>query len=477
MPLLSLEFLLFFLCFFPLYWAVKRPHYQNLLLLVCGLAWLFSLSALFAFAVVLFSLVINLIAELMLRAETEGARRRYYGLGIGLTLANLAFFKYYDFFRAQVQAVWPSDWIDILLPLGISYYSFQAIAYLTSLLRQEPVKLAWHHLLLHFSCFLTITAGPIARVGAFKQGNEHYLGMKTQLETQEPRSIFIPHLAIGLILLGVAKKWWFAGALAENVVTPVFENPSQYDLFSLLAAVYGYTFQLFFDFSGYSDLVIGLAMLLGFQLPRNFNMPFVATNLKAFWQRWHISLSSWIRDYIYIPLGGNQKGFVRTQLYLALAMVLSGVWHGSGWNFFLWGLAHGLAFVVLNVMGHYVPGRLIADIPWIGKGLAILLTFHFVALTFVIFRTANLEETLLFYQALWHNEQGFDMHNLSAMLWLCGGVLVLAFYRYLAQAFDYFCYDLSQMPLVVWALAVVVLASVIVIFAPSGIPAFIYANF
>lgn len=476
MPLLSIEFILFFLIFFPLYWAVKRVQYQNWLLLFSGLGWLYYLSPLFASLVVAFSLVINLIAEWMIRADIS-RRLQIYRLGIVVTLLNLAFFKYYDFFRAELQNYLSQEMVDILLPLGISYYSFQAIAYLSALYHQEPVKLKWYNLLLHFSFFLTITAGPIARISQFKNGNERYLGMKSQLEGEERREIIIPHLAIGLILLGIAKKWWFSGTLANHFVTPVFENPSQYDVLGVLSAIYGYTFQLFFDFSGYSDLVIGLAMLLGFQLPRNFHMPLIATNLKEFWHRWHISLSSWIRDYIYIPLGGNQKGFLRTQLNIVIAMLLSGIWHGYGYNFMLWGLLHGLAFVVLNSLGILGKKQLITGIPFIGKALAVFITFNFVAFSFVIFRTNNLEETWMIYQAFWNNEQGIDTGNYSAILLLSGIALILLCYRRLALAFEYFCYDLSQMPLAIWGAIVTVIAFVIVLFAPSGIPAFIYANF
>lgn len=477
MPLLSIEFILFFLIFFPVYWMINNPLYQNILLIVSGLGWLYYLSPLFALTVIIFSVVVNIIANTLVMAATDKNRLRIYQVGIFFILLNLAFFKYYDFFRSELQVYFSQEMMDILLPLGISYYSFQAISYLSALYHQQPVKLKWYNLLLHFSFFLTVTAGPIARVSRFKHGQEHYLGMQEQLETKERREIIIPHLAIGLIVLGIAKKWWFAGSLAEQFVTPVFENPSQYDLFSLWAAVYGYTFQLFFDFSGYSDLVIGLAMLLGFQLPRNFNMPFVSTNIKEFWQRWHISLSSWIRDYIYIPLGGNRKGFALTQLYLLISMLLSGIWHGYGYNFFLWGLLHGLAFLILNLLGKITNKNIISDIPFIGRLLAIFMTFNFVAIAFVIFRTNNLEETLLIYQALFNNDMGFDFNNLSSILVLAIFALILLSYRHLARAFEYFCYDLSQMPLLLWGGIISIILFFIILFAPSGIPAFIYANF
>ena len=374
MPLLSIEFALFFIAFLPLYWCMaKYPSVQNLLLLAAGMGWLYHISPVFAAIVVLYSSCVYLLSEL-LRSDREGTRRFWLGVGIAVSLTVLGFFKYFDFFRPLIaQYAGKGGAIDILMPLGLSYYTFQSLAYLVYCFRSpHAARFEWHELLLHLSFFPTVTSGPIIRAAAFKSADGEQAGALAQIRTRQPRSPVRPALAVSLILLGIAKKWWLAGMLAENWVSPVFENPAQFNGWGVLGGVYGYTFQLFLDFSGYSDLVIGMAMLLGFRLPKNFSAPLRAANIRAFWDKWHISLSTWIRDYIYIPLGGSKKGFLRTQLNLMTAMVLSGIWHGYGWNFLIWGALHGTALVLLNtgdrtrrtmpseipraaIMAHYLP--------------------------------------------------------------------------------------------------------------------------
>ncbi len=343
MPLLSVEFALFFLAFLPIYWGLaKYPSVQNLLLLAAGMGWLYHIGPVFAAIIVLYSSCVYLLGEL-LRSDRENTRRFWLGCGIAASLTVLGFFKYFDFFRPMIaQYAGKGGAIDILMPLGLSYYTFQSLAYLVYCFRApHAARFSWHELLLHLSFFPTVTSGPIIRAAAFKSADGEQAGALAQIRTRQPRSPVRPALAVSLILLGIAKKWWLAGMLAENWVSPVFENPAQFDGWGVLAGVYGYTFQLFLDFSGYSDLVIGMAMLLGFRLPKNFSAPLRALNIRAFWDKWHISLSTWIRDYIYIPLGGSKKGFLRTQLNLMAAMVLSGIWHGYGWNFLIWGALHG----------------------------------------------------------------------------------------------------------------------------------------
>lgn len=478
MPLLSVEFAAFFLCFFALYWLLRAsPRLQNHLLLLAGMGWLAYLHWGFALAVVLFSAAVAAVAAGISQARRQKARKGWLVAGVALALANLAFFKYFDFFRPALQQWLQGPVADFLLPLGISYYTFQALAYLVSVYRREDVKLKWRELLLHLSFFPTITSGPIARAGAWQSLEGRHEGMAVQIRTQEPRSIVRPALAAALVLLGIAKKWWLAGILADGWVNPVFENPMQYDTSAVLAAVYGYTVQLFLDFSGYTDLVIGMAMLLGFRLPQNFLMPLRAFNLRDFWDRWHITLSAWIRDHIYIPLGGSRKGFVRTQFNLMAALLLSGIWHGYGWNFLLWGALHGAALVLLNT-GDRLLGRRewLASSSRIGKMLGILCTLHFVCFTFVVFRTDSLEEAALVFRALLVNEQGWQA-GLGTLAVLGAMTLALLFYGTLARLFQTAVHLLERLPLWLWPLPLAAAMWLLTVLAPSGIPAFIYANF
>ena len=390
----------------------------------------------------------------------------------------LCFFKYFDFFRPIIQQyTGQSAVIDILLPLGLSYYTFQSLAYLVYCYREpKGDRFEWHELLLHLSFFPTITSGPIIRATAFKSIDGEQAGALVQIRTKQARQLIYPALAVGLIVLGIAKKWWLAGVLAEGWVSPVFENPAQFDGWGVLSAIYGYTFQLFFDFSGYSDLVIGLAMLLGFQLPKNFAAPLRAINIRDFWDRWHISLSTWIRDYIYIPLGGSKKGFGRTQLNLMIAMLLSGIWHGYGWSFLIWGALHGAALVFLNcgdkIVGRNALGRL-----KIGKPLAWLFTFHFVCFAFVVFNSATLADTEMLFSALFANDKGWNAPLPTDLMLLGAFALMLLLYPYLLRLFEASVKGLDKLPAWLWVIPITLILALIIVFAPSGIPGFIYANF
>lgn len=475
MPFLSIEFAIFFLLFFPVYWGCRfSPKLQNYLLLLAGGYWLYQLNVWFFLVVFIFSLVIHFFAYCLCQTYSMKWRKGILSLAIMVALSNLFIFKYFDFFRPQLQHWLGQSIIDIIFPLGISYYTFQSIAYLVELYRAEPVKLTLAETLLHFSFFPTITAGPIARAGKMRSIYGEHSGMAVQLQTIEPRRIIRPALAVSLMLLGIAKKWWLSGMLGEVVVDPVFANPLQYDGVSVLTAMYGYTIQLFFDFSGYTDLVIGMAMLLGFSLPRNFNMPLRAFNIRDFWNRWHISLSTWIRDYIYIPLGGSRKGWWRTQINLMIAMLLSGIWHGSGWNFLLWGGLHGVALVVLNIGDHFLGRERFVVYQW-GKALGILLTLHFVVFSFVVFHTTSLADTLLMFTALLQN---ITMPVLL-QTWLILGIMVATLWGYplLVKGFNAFVALLEKLPLGLWFIPLTLVMLLVIVLAPAGIPGFIYANF
>ena len=479
MPFLSIEFALFFLLFLPLYWLCRpSPRLQNLLLLAAGLGWLVYIAPLAALALAAFSLAVSLLAQLLTRSRSTAARRWWLGAGVVLALANLVFFKFSDFFRPLLQQHSGSTLPDILMPLGISYYTFQGIAYLVALYRGQSPRLGTLQQLLHFGFFPTITSGPIIRAAAFKgSGGRLEAGMAEQIRTAAPRDMVKPALAVSLIVLGIAKKWWLAGTLGESWVDPVFENPLQYDAPSVLAAVYGYTVQLFMDFSGYSDLVIGMAMLLGFRLPENFNMPLRAYNIRDFWDRWHITLSTWIRDYIYIPLGGSRHGFTRTQINLMLAMLLSGIWHGQGWNFLLWGALHGTALVLLNI-GDKIGGRReILAASRIGRLIGILFTLHFVCFSFVVFRTASLGDATLVFQSLAGQGAGWRMPELPVAALLVLFAAALATYGLLARVFRCAAAALEKLPVWLWWLPLTAAMVLLMVLAPSGIPGFIYANF
>lgn len=495
---LSVEFSLLFIVFLAMYWMFRqKPQWQNVLLALVSYLIIYLMAGVVAVGVLFgFSVFIYLVS-LAMSAYAKHKKSLLIG-GIVITLLQLSVFKYYDFFRESIKHGLDVLQLDssglmanILFPLGISYYSFQAISYLVSRYRDESEVPTFNfvQLLTHFSFFATISAGPISRAKSASgltdlQGN--LVGMSEQIRQTKPRKILLPTLAFTLILLALIKKWWLAGWLADNWVNPIFTNPMQYHSLEVLVAIYAYTLQLFLDFSGYSEMMLAFGLLLGFRVPVNFKAPLLAHNIRTFWDRWHISLSTWIRDYIYIPLGGSRDGFGRTQLNLLVAMGLSGIWHGSSLNFLVWGLLHGVAIIWLNCtdklcQNHYELSakdarNLLYKHSIFGKALGVFVTITFVSICFVFFRATTWEESTQIFTALfgnYHNVgwQGNPLYMLGVFLlaWLAYGVIYPKLPVWTQKA--------AKLPKVLWVGLLFIGFVIVLIFAPSGIPGFIYANF
>lgn len=493
---ISIEFFLLFTAFFLVYWLfAAKPKIQNTLLIAISYAIVYFMSNITAMAVLLIFTIFIFIISIGLTNSTHP--KRWLISGILLTVLHLSFWKYTDFFRMPIIHTLHTlhlrdTWLaEIVLPLGISYYSFQAISYLTDLYNSKKTasdnisRLRFRELALHFCFFTTITSGPIARLKDARGLTDIYAqpsGMAAQIQTRQPRRILAPGLALMLIVVALIKVWWLSGWIGDQWVNKVFDDPLQYHSLEVLAAIYGYTVQLFFDFSGYSDLMIALGLLLGFRLPVNFRAPLLAHNIREFWNRWHISLSTWIRDYIYIPLGGNRRGFILTQVYLLIAMLLSGAWHGGSWHFVVWGLLHGLALMYLNITDWFrkrlsnKQNKLKTKSSWLGKLLGIFITIHFVCFSFVFFRAKTVYDAITVFRALFSNTINIPWSSnplyfltLLAVAWLIYPILAKAF-NYLYQKADYLPRYSLILPLLLFVL-------LLLICAPSGIPGFIYANF
>lgn len=294
-------------------------------------------------------------------------------------LGILFWFKYANFVVGEIWAPLTGQGftaMDIVLPVGISFYTFQSLSYTIDVWRKEIKPLEDYSEFLFFvSFFPQLVAGPIVRASQFlpQIGKDHEPDRSERAE------------AWRRILSGLLKKAVIADYLAANLVDRVFASPLQHTGSECLMAAYGYTLQIYCDFSGYSDMAIGIALLLGFRLPLNFDRPYRSLTLTEFWRRWHISLSSWLRDYLYIPLGGNRKGDVRTYANLAATMLLGGLWHGASWKFVLWGGMHGTALAVEKAIGWpQLVQRHRALRP-----VGLLLTFHFVVTCWIFFRAES----------------------------------------------------------------------------------------
>lgn len=304
-------------------------------------------------------------------------------LSLLIDLGLLGYFKYTNFFAGMIsQAIGGNfqPW-DIFLPAGISFFTFKSISYTIDVYRgkMKPVGSLLDYAF-YVSFFPVLLAGPIVRATDFIP------------QIHKPLRITRKMFAFGvyLVIIGLFKKLVISDYISVNFVSRVFDNPTLFSGGEILMALYGYTVQLYCDFSGYSDMAIGISALLGFKIPMNFNAPFKADSLSDFWRRWHISLSSWIRDYIYISLGGNRKGKVRMYLNQMIAMTLCGLWHGASLNFVLWGVLHGLGVcihkffsqTVLRHDRHYHPQGL-------RRLVAVVLTFHLVTFLWIFFRTQD----------------------------------------------------------------------------------------
>jgi D-alanyl-lipoteichoic acid acyltransferase DltB (MBOAT superfamily) len=385
-----------------------------------------------------------------------------------LSICCLVYFKYAEFLRASVMAVLNGlgfhpalpVW-DVVAPVGISFLTFQAITYLVMVAR-EPSRVRPLPQVLLFLCFWpTLFAGPILRAERFF----------AQLDSGVPGRPREALVALYLMVLGAAQKLVLATWLADTWVDPVFKAPEQYGGLALIAAMVGYTLQIMLDFGGYTLIVTGLALLLGFELPVNFRQPYLARNLQDFWTRWHVSLSSFIRDYIYIPMGGNRLGFARTQANVLFGMVLSGVWHGPNWTFVVWGLLHGLGVVVVNLykraQGPVMPA-------WFSQTLTLL----FVAVAWVFFRAESLEAACSMLFGVVANAHAFWQVPPGAMLTLLILVTVFLSLSRHAQALQARVVTrLQASP--VWAVGAVLSLCIFGVMAlgPSGVPGFIYYRF
>ncbi len=299
-----------------------------------------------------------------------------YITGIVIPLVVLGFFKYFNFFLDSVSGIIGHNLgvLNIILPVGISFYTFQALSYVIDAHRGKvEVENDFIKLALYLSFFPQLVAGPIVKANEFLP------------QLKEERKVTSENFKTGIQLMafGLMKKIVLADHLAL-FVDGVFSAPSAYHWATIILAVLSYSIQIYFDFSGYSDIAIGCAKCLGYDFNKNFNLPYISQNVTEFWRRWHISLSTWLKEYLYIPLGGNRKGKVRQYINLLTTMLLGGLWHGASWTFVFWGGLNGVALCVDKVLTREKKEK-----STFGKVVGILTTFIFISFTWIFFRADN----------------------------------------------------------------------------------------
>ena len=350
--------------------------------IVFSLFFYYKSSGLFFLMMAATSFADWLISKRITRTEKKRVKKIWVFLSLCLSLGILGYFKYANFFLINWNAIVQQNFqpLDIVLPVGISFYTFQSVSYIIDVYkgRVAPTR-TWLEYLFYLSFFPQLVAGPIVRADYFlpQIGREHRVSSSAI------------YTGLWLVLLGIIKKAVVADYIAQYNDL-IFNSPTAYSGFENLMGIWGYTMQIYCDFSGYSDMAIGITIMMGFDLGKNFNYPYQSRNLTEFWRRWHISLSSWLRDYVYIPLGGNRKGIFRTYLNNFLTMLIGGLWHGAAWKFVFWGGMHGVGLMIHKAAKPWLDKlpdtKFITFISW-------FLTFSYVSFLWVFFRAASFEDS------------------------------------------------------------------------------------
>jgi alginate O-acetyltransferase complex protein AlgI len=359
-------YFLFLGAVFFAFWLMTRFRFAGLAVILAANYFFYAKFSLAYLAIIpLASSCDFLIGRALERSEQQGWRRFLVGLSIALNVGLIASLKYFP-----------------LLALGLSFYAFQSLTYTLDIFRRDATAtkdyLAY---LCSASFFPTTLAGPITRLST----------LIPQMKKERVLDAGAGGAALFLIGLGLVKKLLIADYLAENLINRVFDLPILYSGTEVLTAVYGYAFQLYFDFSGYTDIALGSAMLLGIRLPVNFNRPYAAENIADFWRRWHITLSNWLRDYLYFSLPGLRSRWkIFTYANLVITMAIGGLWHGAAWTFLVWGMVHGVGLAVVRCL-QVLRGNVKPSANPVLRTVRIVVTFHFVAFAWIFFRAANLE--------------------------------------------------------------------------------------
>ena len=463
----TLAFGIFFLFVYFTAWSLDRENGRRKIFLLLA-SWFFYAQWDWRFVGLLIaSAVLNWgVAALIASSDSPLRRKWLVALGVAINLTILGFFKYYGFFVEQAvellnQFGWERDapLLQIVLPIGISFFTFQGISYVVDVHRgKTPPARSLVDVMLLMSLFPHLVAGPIVRASDLLPQFDRVPRLTREMA------------ALGLLLIawGLFKKTVIASELAVRLVDPVFFDPSAYGALDIAAATYGYAVQIYCDFSAYSDMAIGLAALLGYSFPRNFDQPYRAGSLQQFWRRWHISLSSWLRDYLYVPLGGGRKGLVSSCINIMITMLLGGLWHGAAWTFIAWGALHGAVQAVERVWRHFRDGK--AGLPhWLG----VIVTFHIVCLGWILFRAESFDLAMQMLEGLMR--MGPIMVLTPFLLALIVGGIAMHWLP--PRAVEGLAVRVKEAPAITMGVLVGVMILLVEAMRPEGVAPFIYFQF
>lgn len=462
-------FWVLFLVFIPVYSLLKRRLWQ-MIVFVVAFSFYFYYKSSGVFVVLLFatSLFDWLLSRLLVRLKSVTARKLCVACSLAASLGILGYFKYANFFMWNISAMVGANFqpLDLILPVGISFYTFQSISYIVDVYkgRVAPTR-TWLEYAFFLSFFPALVAGPIVRADYFlPQIRENRHATRDEV-----------YMGFWLIILGVVKKAIIADYIAQYNDL-IFQSPTGYSGFETVMGIIGYTMQIYCDFSGYSDMAIGIALIMGFRLAQNFNFPYKSQNLTDFWRRWHISLSTWLRDYIYIPLGGNRKGTRRTYINNFATMLIGGLWHGAAWKFVFWGAMHGVGLAVHKASKPWLD-RLGSS--WPVKALSWFVTMTVVALLWVFFRADSWTDSwLIIKNAFTDFSLDYALPFASArMLWLIMMLVIIVAHALPTNFWGKAAAAFVKSPWIIKLLIFIVVVQLVIELRGEDVAPFIYFQF
>jgi len=469
----TLEFAIFFLAVVLLYQRLKHTA-QNRMLLFASYFFYGWWDVRFL-SLILLSTILDYLCGLKIHDATRrSSRLRILWISVIGNLSILGFFKYWNFFAHSLQAALSSVGLSIdpfllriILPVGISFYTFQTMSYTIDIYRRkmEPTR-KFFDFALFVAFFPQLVAGPIERARNLLP------------QILKPRQVTLTRVGEGMFLIywGLFEKVFVADNLAR-IVNATFHQGSANSAPEVLIALYAFAFQIFCDFDGYSNIARGAARCLGFDIMTNFNLPYFSANPAEFWRRWHISLSSWLRDYLYIPLGGNRKGTARTIRNIMITLLLGGLWHGAAWPFILWGAYHGMLIIAYRLFERADPARERFAETGIGYGLRVIFFFHLVCFGWLLFRAPSIADAYGLTQALLFS---WRLEDFSVVWPMAGSVLSFIWILLVVQIMQFRAKNLLvvlQWPFLIQWCFYTVLFHTLVMFGASAGQQFIYFRF
>ena len=466
-------FLFLFLAFSFVYMLLqKRVTARLLFVTLFSYYFYYKSSGIYFFLLGIVTVSDFFLAHRMQQTEIHWKRKMLVVISLCVNLGLLCYFKYTNFFYQMLCPLWNGSFqpLDIFLPVGISFFTFQSLSYTIDVYRKDLKPL--DNLLdyaFYVSFFPQLVAGPIVRARDFIPQIRRPLLVTNEMFGQ----------GVFFIVSGLFKKAVISDYISVNFVERIFDNPSLYSGLENLFGVYGYALQIYCDFSGYSDMAIGIALLLGFRFPINFNSPYKSDSVTDFWHRWHISLSTWLRDYLYISLGGNRKGKLRTYINLVLTMLLGGLWHGASWNFVVWGGLHGAALALHKGLRSFVHRhKQYRSTGW-RKVAAVLITFHFVCLCWIFFRNSTFDGSISMISQIFTSFHPELASQLFVGYWKVFALMGIGYLlHWCPDSWQNACSrGMVRMPVVVQAFILIALIFLVIQVKSSDIQPFIYFQF